>query len=155
VVDLLQVLEGVTYAAFIVGALVAVYELRVMSRDRRTELYSQMGEHWTSREFEEAMAKYALADYQSAESIEKTVPRVDILMIADTLDWMAALVRYKIVDYKTVTSVMTFSMNWEKLKPWCLEWRKHTTPGHFGDFEWLANEENRRDKAAEQETNAA
>ena len=47
-VDILQVLEGATYAAFILGATVAVIELRSMRKDRELEFYMRMNEYWCS-----------------------------------------------------------------------------------------------------------
>jgi len=150
VVDTLQVLEGATYTAFIVGALVAVYELRTMSRDRKTELLVNMAEHWSSREFVEAISSYAEADLHSAEAAEKTCPRVHLLMMSEYFDSIATLARKKAISFDLMGQLLDFEGVWERMKPWCLHMREKTNPSEFADFEWMANEQRTRRLAKEQ-----
>jgi hypothetical protein len=149
VVDILQVLEGLAYVGFIAGAIFAVIELRTMSRDRKTELLVNMAEHWSSREFVEALSHYAEADFQSAEKAEKTCPRISLFMMSEYFDSMATLARKKAVSFDLMYQLLDFEGVWERMKPWCLHMRDKTNPSEFVDFEWMANECRKKRLAAE------
>jgi len=149
VVDLIQVLEGAAYVGFIAGAIFAVLELRTMSKDRKTELLLHIAEHWSSREFVEAVSSYAEADFQSAEKAEKTCPRVHLLMMSEYFDSVASLARMKAVDFELLAQILDFEGVWERMRPWCLHMRVKTNPSEFKDFEWMADECRKRRLAIE------
>lgn len=138
-VDLLQVLEGATYAAFIVGAIVAVFELRAMSRDRKTEMMFRNREFFCSREFEEATVNAVKGNFEPGK-----VSDVDMKMVADYWDYMATMVRRKLVDFDTATQLLSYDRVWDWIKPWVLTWEDRVGKGRYEDFEWMANEEHRR-----------
>lgn len=154
-VELLQVLEGLAYVGFIAGAIFAVLELRTMTKDRKTELLVNMAEHWSSRDFVEAISHYSEANFQSAETAEKTCPRISLLMMSEYFDSIATLARKKAVNIDLMTHLLDFEGVWERMKPWCLWMREKTNPGEFTEFEWMANECRRRRLAAERKMKAA
>jgi len=149
VVDILQVLEGAAYVGFIAGAIFAVLELRTISKDRKTDLLVHIAEHWSSREFVEAIASYAEGDFHSAETAEKTCPRVHLMMMSEYFDSMATLARKKAVSFDLMAGLLDFEGVWGRMKPWCLHMREKTNPSEFKDFEWMANECRKRRLAKE------
>ena len=133
-VDVLQYLEGATYAAFIVGALVAVYELRAMSRDRRIELKLREIEFFCSREFEEATVNAVKGNFEPGK-----VSDVDMKMLADYWDGMAEMVRTKLIAREDVG--LDFASVWEAARPWTKSWEDLVGEGRFGDWERIARQE--------------
>ena len=137
-VDILQVLEGLAYVGFIAGAVFAVYEIRSISQDRKIELLMRLSERWNSREFTEAMVNWVQADFQSAETAERTCPKVDLVMAAEYFDWVASLVKNKLVSEDFISGAYDFEFAWTRMKPWCLHWREQTAPNQLDAFEWMA-----------------
>ena len=144
-VDILQVLEGAAYVGFIAGAIFAVLELRPMSRDRRTEMMLRSAEFFCAREFEEATVNGVKANFEPGKCSD-----VDMKMIADYWDYLGAMVRMKLVDYRTATQILNFEGVWEWMKPWIDTWEERVGKGRFEDFEWMASEQRRRRLAVEQ-----
>ena len=149
-VDILQVLEGATYAAFIVGAIVAVFELRSISRDRRAELLIRSQEMFCSRDMEQAAVNAVIADMQPGK-----VADVDAKMIADYFEFLGAMARTKLGDKDIVGYIMSHEAMWEWMHPWILSWEERVGEGRFPNFEWMANEERKKRLAAEQRAKAA
>jgi len=141
VVDTLQVLEGATYLAFIVGALVAVYELRSMSKDRKTELMMRMNEHWCSRDFEEALLNIKELDTKDPREMEGKCGKVSLWMVVDYDDTIAAMAYYNLLDRKFVLQQIAFDIHWEILQPWIVDMRqKIDNPFVGASLEWAAAE---------------
>jgi len=138
VVDILQVLEGATYLAFIVGAIVAVYELRDIKKDRRLDVLMRMEEMTVNREFKEANCKIWRSKETTAEGLEKDVSVVDLTMVADYNEFLAELVTEGKVDLN-VAELFPFAGLWEKISPWIKAVRVEVgVPDMWGDFEKIA-----------------
>ena len=148
VVDILQILEGATYAAFIVGAIVAVFELRTMSRDRKLELKLRETEFFCSREFEEATVNAVKGNFEPGK-----VSDVDMKMLADYWDSMAEMIRARLVTAEEAG--LMYEEAWEWMKPWMATWEERVGEGRFEDFEWMANQARKKRLAAEKKAKAA
>ena len=144
-VDVLQVLEGATYAAFIVGAIVAVFELRTMSRDRKLELKLRQTEFFCSREFEEATVNAVVGKFEPGK-----VSDVDMKMLADYWDFSAEMTRMRLVTDEEAGLI--WEEVWEWMRPWIATWEERVGKGRFEDFEWMANQARKERLAAEQKT---
>ena len=140
-VDILLVLEGAAYVGFIAGAIFAVLEVRSISKDRKLELIMRLSEKWNSREFTEAMVNWVQADFQSAETAEKTCPKADLVMIVEYFNWVASLARSKLVSEDFVSNEFDFEFVWTRTNPWSHHWREQTAPGQLDDFEWMAKKQ--------------
>jgi hypothetical protein len=147
VVDILQVLEGATYAAFIVGAIVAVYELRTMSRDRRLEMSMRFNEHWCSKDFEEAFTKIRGLSPEDMDprQIEEKCTQEALWMVVDYVSGIGDLYYEKSVDRRFVFNFIAWDLMWQKLKPWVIDMREKTGNPYIGfSLENCAKEERRR-----------
>jgi len=146
VVELLQVLEGATYAAFIIGAIVAVYELLSASKDRRADMLIRANEFWCSREFEETFLKMREAYEEKvagAQELEDRVGKLALWMQVDYLDGVAGLAQTKAIDKKTVLGMFGWHRMWSGLEPWISSKRRSGYPQLGTAFEWLAGEDKR------------
>jgi hypothetical protein len=138
-VDILQVLEGVTYLAFITGAIFAVIELRTLSKDRKTDLYARFNEHWSSKDFEEAFIKIRYLDSKDPREMERICSKESLWMVVDYVSGIAEFARDNLVDRKWVLSFCHWELIWDRLKPWVLDMRETIGNPYIGDgIEWGA-----------------
>jgi len=151
----MEALEIAAYVSFIVAAIVAVYELRVAAKDRKTAMIMQIAEFWCSPQWEDAAARLTKADFKTAQEAEDQLSLPNILMMADYLDYVAFLARSKLVSREAIMSLGIFEYAWDKLKPWMSEqlydWQE---PEQYGWYEWYSNlkwaaEESRKDRERE------
>ena len=143
-VDILQVLEGATYAAFIAGAIFAVIELRSMSKDRETDFLMRMNEYWTSRDFMEANLKVKeLPETEDPREIENKVGKLDLYRYVEYLDGVAMLVQNKSLKLSFALGLAEWFNLWENLEPWILNERQKGTGVFAGGFQWLVEEDSK------------
>ena len=140
-VDLMQVLEGATYAAFIAGAIFAVIELRSMKSDRKTELILRINEYFSSKDFEETMFKVREIDTKDPREIEEKVGRVAIFALVDYLDGISALAQFKLLDVKFLCYQFTWTGTWNRLEPYIKHMRQYSLRYWGSGFEWMAAED--------------
>ena len=138
VVDLLQVLEGATYAAFIVGAIVAVYELRDLKRNRELEVGLRIADSWMNREFVGATLKLMKAEYTTAKELQDQSLEVDAKLVADLYDWYAGMIRDGRIDHASV--YLDFATCYKGLEPWIVWWEKEMAPDRYESLRWAAGE---------------
>ena len=142
VVDLLQVLEGATYAAFIAGAIFAVIELRSINKDRETDFLMRLNDFWSSRDFEETRVKVKdLPETDDPRQIEDTVGRVALFSYVDYFDGIAGMAENKSLKLDFVINLAEWFGMWEKLEPWVLNERQKGYKHFAGSFEWLVEED--------------
>ncbi len=138
-VDLMLVLEGTAYLAFIVGAIFAVFELRELKRDRRMDVMMRASEHTNTREFEDAMGKLWRSNANDAKELEKQVSYTDLAMIGDFFNHIAWLGTNGIIDKRTLVEYFPFGYFWEKLRPWVEAERENAgIPSMYTELEALA-----------------
>jgi len=142
VVDLLQVLEGATYAAFIAGAIFAVIELRSINKDRETDFLMRLNDFWSSRDFEETRVKVKdLPETDDPRQIEDTVGRVALFSYVDYFDGIAGMAENKSLKLDFVINLAEWFGMWEKLEPWVLNERQKGYKHFAASFEWLVEED--------------
>jgi len=134
-VDASLVFDAVVAVSIAAGAFFAVWELRDLKNDRRTQLMLQACMHWTTREFEDAMCKLFRADAIDAKGLEKEVSYVDLYMITDFHWTVARLGLEGLVDTGTLIRIFPFSQVWNKVKPWVIAER--VAIGHPGVYSSL------------------
>ena len=117
-VDASLALDAIVAVSIAAGAFFAVFELRDLKNDRRTELILEGCMHWTTREFEDALNKLSQADAKDARELEKQVSRTDLYMITDFHWSVARLGLEGLVDMDTLIHIYPFSYVWSKVKPW-------------------------------------
>ena len=139
-VDLMQVLEGATYAAFIAGAIFAVVEVRSIKNDRKTELVMRMGEY-LSINFQETLLKLSDLDTKDPRQIEEKVGRLGIYGLVGYLEQIAVLAQHKLLDTKFVCYMFPWVGIWRKLEPYVMYVRQSGHKYWAADLEWIAAED--------------
>ncbi len=125
-VDMLQVLEGAAYLAFIVGAIVAVYELRSLKKDRRFEFLMRLMDLGINREFQDPMSKIWRSSASTAEELEKEISPGELYMIGEFWSWAAFLSESGWIERKDLLDYMAYDDLWKKMGPWIMAERKAT-----------------------------
>ena len=137
-VEVMGILEAAAYLSFVLGAAFAVYQLRIIGRDRQTELIMRVGEFMCTKDFQEQLCRLWKTDAQDAEGLEREVSYVGLSMIADYSEGLASLAARHLIKEKLVKEQYAFGTLWEKIKPWVLAERKEH-PNIYADFERLAS----------------
>lgn len=137
-VDLLQVLEGATYAAFIAGAIFAVIELRSISGDRKTDLLMRMNEYWASKDFQETLMKLRNTKSKEPLELEKSVGKLELYALVDYLDGIASLAQFRLIGTKFVCYQYPWTGTWNKLEPYVVYTREQGRKYWGGNLEWIA-----------------
>lgn len=141
-VDLMRVLEGATYAAFIAGAIFAVIELRTMRKDRETDFLMRMNEFWCSKDFAEVLLKVReLPETDDPREIENKVGKLPLYMYVEYLEGIAMMAQNKSLKKDFVLSLAEWFNLWVKLEPWIRDVRQKGYPVFAEGFEWLVEED--------------
>jgi len=140
--DLTSVLEIAAYVSFVLGAVFAVYELRIIGRDRQTELIMRVSEFMCTKEFEEPLCRLWKTNAHDAEGLERDVSYEGLSMICDYSEGLSSLVERHLLREDLVKEQYAFGVLWEKMKPWILELRKEY-PHVYHGFERLATDNER------------
>lgn len=143
-----MVLQGAAFVGVIAGAVFTIIELRTMSRDRKVELKLRQTEFFCSREFEEATVNAVMGKFEPGK-----VSDVDMKMVADYWDFMAEMIKTKLVRSDQVP--LNYEVVWEWMRPWMATWEERVGTGRFEMFEWMANQARKERLAAEQKAKAA
>lgn len=132
-------MEGATYAAFIVGAIVAIYELREFRTDRRLDLLMRLMERGATREFQEPMSKVWRLKTNNPQEIEKEISLTDIHMLIEFWSISGHLATSGLIDAKVLLDYFDYEEFWKKLGPWIVNERNATgSPEAWSDLDALA-----------------
>lgn len=142
-VELMDVLETAAYVSFVLGAIFAIYQLRIVARDRKTQLTMQICEHWGSKDFEEALAKLWTLEFKDGKEAEEIFSMATLMMVIDYVDWMAYLARERLVDRDFMLNQINFEGFWDRFKPWIVHMREKYWPGFYTNLEDVARESRR------------
>lgn len=146
-VDLMQVLEAATYAAFIAGAIFAVMELRTMSRERKMGLILRFNEFWCSKDFVEAFTKVKRLGPKDKDprQIEEKCTEESLWMVMDYITGVGDLYYDNLLDRKFVFGLIAWDLIWQRLEPWVIDVRQKVGNPYIGlSLEGCAAEERQR-----------
>lgn len=137
--EVLQVLQAAAFTSAILGAAVAIWNLKGFARDRRTRLVLDIYSHHGSLEFSEHFMKIMNAEFNDAKEAEEKCGLVTLIMVSSYYEGVSLLIRRKLVDAGLVFESLPFNAVWEKIKPWCLDRRtKLNDPTLFKNIEYAA-----------------
>ncbi|UCE45880.1 MAG: hypothetical protein JSU93_03150 [Methanobacteriota archaeon] len=135
--ELMEVIEAAAYMAFVLLAVFAVFELRIMARDRKLEFAMRQNEFICTKEFQEPLCKLWETEAQDADELEKEVSYTGLSMLADYFAGLALLAEDRLMDERIVAMQYNYIEIWKKLKPWVLRLRiRH--PQIYKEIEELA-----------------
>ncbi len=121
--ELMEVIEGAAYLSFVLLAVFAIFQLRIMARDRKTEFMMRVSEFVCSKDFQEPLCRLWRTDAQDAEGLEKDVSYTGLSMIADYFEGLSSFVERDLIEEGLVADQYNYPVLWEKIKPWVLPMR--------------------------------
>lgn len=134
----MEVLEAGAYVSFILAAVFAIFELRIMARDRKTEILMRMNEFVCTKEFKEFETKLWETDAQDAEGLRKDVSDVGLETIAEYFEGLVWLSDMKLMEEKFIASMYDYPGLWKRLKPYALSERGRLNSNIWHGIEKLA-----------------
>ena len=131
------------YVGFIAGALFAIIELRSMRKDRELDFYLRMNEHWSSRDFEEAIIRVRELppEIEDPREIENRCGALALWTYIDYLDGIGQLARNKMLRKEFVLDLAEWAGFWVKLEPWIMDKRQNGFPVCAVDLQWIVEED--------------
>jgi len=140
-VDASLVLDAIVAVSIAAGAFFAVWELRDMSKARRTELVIHLSQYVNSPAFMTTYLKVLNAEFKGRKGAEEACSPGELTGMADFFETLGYLVKNKDVNAEPVRELMAPMVvkMWDKLKPYTLEMRRDFFPHVLWHFEWLAN----------------
>jgi len=130
-VDASLVLDAIVAVSIAAGAVFAIAELRLMARDRRTQLLSGWILWSTQPEASENFRKVLYTEFKSRKEAEEKCGYAALDTIATYYTGIGTLIRRNLVDAELAFDFMWINLAWEHLKPWLVE-----TPFRHGPIEW-------------------
>lgn len=140
-VDLLVGLEALASISFVVGAVVAVIELRRISRDRKAETILRLAGVLDSLESEQAYEKILGVDMTHSpepELLEQKVSRAQLIFVSTQYDYVGYLLKKNLIDRDLVLEVVSPGPAWRALRKWIAQYREHFGSDAFENFEAFA-----------------
>ncbi|MCJ7463203.1 MAG: hypothetical protein MUO81_00430 [Thermoplasmata archaeon] len=130
-VDASLVFDAVVAVSIAAGAVFAIAELRLMARDRRTQLLVGMVLQVSSPEMSENYRKVMFQEFKNRKEAEEKCGYVALDTISTYYTGIGTLIRRRLVDADLAFDFMWIYPVWEHLKPWLVE-----SPIRYGPIEW-------------------
>jgi len=137
-VDASLVFDAIVAVSIAAGAMFAVAELRLMARDRRTQLLVGMILQVSSPEMSENYRKVMYSEFKNREEAEEKCGYVALDTISTYYAGIGTLIRRGLVDAGLAFDFLWVAIVWDHVKPWCLEARIAPGPLVWQDFEYAA-----------------
>ena len=130
-VDASLVFDAVVAVSIAAGAVFAIAELRLMARDRRTQLLVGMILWSTQPEVSENFRKVMYSEFKNRKEAEEKCGYAALDTISTYYTGIGTMIRRNLVDADLAFDFMWIYLAWEHLKPWLVE-----TPFRHGPLEW-------------------
>jgi len=148
-------------AAFgvIVGVVLAILELRNITKTRQMELVMSIYSLFATREYIDAWEKIRTREFKDYDGYVKKHGLADFMQVASLFEGLGFLLHRRFLDIDLVRELMNEStkMTWEKVKPMVEDARKQISQRKFGGYvpiyqwwEYLYNEMQKREQRLQQ-----
>jgi len=137
-VDASLVVDAIVSVSIAAGAVFAIAELRLMARDRRTQLLIGMVLRVSSPEMTENYRKVMYSEFKNREEAEEKCGYVALDSISTYYSGIGTLIRRGLVDASLAFDFLWIALVWDHVKPWCLEATIAPGPLVWQDFEYAA-----------------
>ena len=137
-VDASLVVDAIVSVSIAAGAVFAIAELRLMARDRRTQLLIGMVLRVSSPEMTENYRKVMYSEFKNRKEAEEKCGYVALDSISTYYSGIGTLIRRGLVDASLAFDFLWIALVWDHVKPWCLEATIAPGPLVWQDFEYAA-----------------
>ena len=129
--DTSLILDAIVAVSIAAGAMFAIAELRLMARDRQTQIISGWILWSTQPEVSENFRKVLYSDFKNRKEAEEKCGYAALDTVATYYTGVGTLIRRKLVNADLAFDFMWINLAWEHLKPWLVE-----SPFREGALEW-------------------
>lgn len=157
-VDISTISIVVASAGVLVAAIYYVLQLRHQNRMRQTDLIMRLYLFYSSKEYQEAVARHLAADFKDyddfvrkygaipTKSLDPSEVQISFQMVSTFFEGVGALLSEKLLDIRVVQKLFAVEQYWEKTKPLVGELRRQLSPQLWEWFEYLYNEVKKREQ---------
>jgi len=156
-VDITSISALVAAVGVIVGVVLAILELRNITKTRQMELIMSIYSLFGTREFIDAWEKMRTREFKDYDGYVKKHGLAELNIVAWVFEGLGFLLHRGFLDIDTVHELMSEStkMTWERVKPMAEDARKQLSQRKFGGYvplyqwwEYLYNEMKKREQQA-------
>ncbi len=153
--DIPSISAVVAAVGVIVGVVLAILELRNITKTRQMELIMSIYSLFTTRGYMEAWEKIRTREFKDYDVYVKKHGLADFMQVAGLFEGLGFLLHRKFLDIDLVRELMNEStkMTWEKVKPMVEDARKQLSQRKLGEYvpiyqwwEYLYNEMQKREQ---------
>jgi len=130
-VDSSLVLNVIVAVSIAAGAVFAIAELRLMARDRRTQLLAGWVLWSASPEVSENFRKVMYSEFKDRKEAEEKCGYVALDTISTYYTGIGTLIRRNLIDAELAFDFMPIWLVYEHIKPWLVG-----TPFKYGSLDW-------------------
>jgi len=158
-VDIPSISAIIAAVGVIVGIVVAILELRNITKTRQMELVMSIYSLFTTRQYIDAWEKLRTREVKDFNRYVKEHGLTELIQVAALFEGLGFLLHKKFLHIDTVRELMNEStkMAWEKVKPTVEDARKRLRQRKSGEyvpvyqwFEYLYNELQKREQTLQQ-----
>jgi len=153
--DIASISTVVAAGGVIVGVILAILELRNITKTRQMELIMSIYSRLSTREFLDTWEKMRTTDFEDYDEYVKKHGLTDLNIVGWVFEGLGFLLHRRFLDIDTVRELISEStkMTWEKVKPMAEDVRKQLSQRKFGEYtplyqwwEYLYNELKKREQ---------
>jgi len=153
--DISSISAVVAAIGVIVGVVLAILELRNITKTRQMEIIMSIYSRLSTREFLDAWEKMRTGEFKDYDGYVKKHGLVDLNIVGWVFEGLGFLLHRKFLDIDTVRELVSEStkMTWEKVKPMAEDVRKRLSQRKVGGYvpayqwwEYLYNELRKREQ---------
>jgi len=157
--DIPSISAVVAAIGVIVGFVLAILELRNITKTRQMELIMSIYSLFTTRGYMEAWEKIRTREFKDYDGYVKKHGLADFMQVAGLFEGLGFLLHRRFLDIDLVRELMNEStkMSWEKVKPMVEDARKQLSQRKMGEYvhiyqwwEYLYNELQKREQRLQQ-----
>ena len=157
--DIPSISAIVAAAGVLVGVVLAILELRNITKTRQMELIMSIYSLFTTREYMDAWEKIRTREFKDYDGYVRKHGLADFMQVASLFEGLGFLLHRKFLGIDLVRELMNEStkMTWEKVKPMVEDARKQLGQRKLGEYvpvfhwwEYLYNEMQKREQRLQQ-----
>ncbi|MGA3190924.1 MAG: hypothetical protein ABSD73_00240 [Candidatus Bathyarchaeia archaeon] len=145
-VDITEISALVAAAGVLVGVAYYVLDMRNQTKMRQMDFVLRLPSSFIGRDVFETIATVMKTEFKTFDDYEEKCG-IEARQVAGLGEDLGLLVKKKVVEFNLVYERYDVRSVYEKLKPWIEESRRRTNnPRNFEYFEYLYNEEKKREQ---------
>jgi len=147
--DIASISAVVASIGVIVGVVLAILELRNITKTRQMELIMRLYSTFIAKEFQDAYEAFWTADFEGYSEVVRKGHLIRLRTIGGFFEGIGVLLYRKLVDIRLVDDLFRESIKvmWEKAKaPLCDARQRFNIPSYGRYFEYLYTELQKREQ---------